>query len=59
MLRLDLINWILEILEDNSLIKTSSILYSFKKAIITLPLVGSLDNEFEMLEEIIKQYNKK
>ncbi len=28
-LRLDLINWILEIWEDNSLIKTSSILDSF------------------------------
>jgi hypothetical protein len=40
------------------LIKTSSILYSFKKATIALPFDGSLDNEFEMPEEIIKQYKK-
>ena len=58
LLRLNLINWILEIWEDNSLIKTSSIISSFKKESITLPLVGTLDNEFEMLEEVINQYNK-
>ena len=58
LLRLNLINWILEIWEDNSLIKTSSIISSFKKESITLPLVGTLDNEFEMPEEVINQYNK-
>ena len=58
LLRLNLINWILEIWEDNSLIKTSSIMSSFKKASITLPLDGTLDNKFEMQEEVIKQYNK-
>ena len=57
--RLNLINWVLAIWEDKSLIKTSSILDSFKKSTITLSLDGSLDNEFEMLEEILKQYDKK
>ena len=58
LLRLNLINWLFEIWEDNSLIKPSSIISSFKKATITYPLDGSLDNEFEMPEEIVKQYNK-
>ena len=58
LLRLNLINWKLEIWEYNSLIKTSSIISSFKKATNILTLDGTLYNEFGMPEEVIKQYNE-
>ena len=57
-LRLNIIHWILAIWEDDNLIKTSSIIDSFKKASITQPLDGTEDNKFQMSEEILSQYNK-
>ena len=57
-LRLNIIHWILTIWEDDELIKTTSIIASFKKAAITLSYDGSEDNKFQMPEEILSQYNK-
>lgn len=57
-LRLNLIEWILCIWEDDTLIKPSIITASFKKTTITYPLDGSMDIDFEMPEEIVNQYNK-
>ena len=57
-LRLNLIEWILCIWEDDTLIKPFIITASFKKTTITYPLDGSMDIDFEMPEEIVNQYNK-
>ena len=49
---------ILLILEDDDIIKPSTIAASFQKETITFPLDGSFGNKFEMPEEIVQQHNK-
>ena len=57
-LRLNLIYWILLILENGDLIKKSTIIASFNKSTISYPLDGSNDINFEMAKEIVDQRNK-
>ena len=55
--RLIIIQWVVNIWWDDEKIKEKSIINSSDKTIITFPLDGSKDNDYEFPEEVLEQYN--